>query len=59
MSYFNFQRMSYAEFKMLPKMEQQLYVNENVIGAINKRFGNNRKGQLMIDYAKNGICKGV
>lgn len=51
--------MSSFGFRMLPKVEQQLYVSEKVIGKINRLLGKNKKGEPMIDYAKNGICRGL
>jgi hypothetical protein len=50
--------MSSFGFRMLPKVEQQLYIGE-VMGKINRLMGKNKKGKPMIDYAKNGICGGL
>ena len=52
------QDMSNTEFKELSKMDQQLVVVD-LIDKIYSQFGLNEKGVPLLDYAKNGICKGV
>ena len=65
MSCFKFQRVRKVDYSTLPKykeltkMEQQLFVDEILFEPINSRYGLNKEGHALIDYAKNGICKGA